>query len=664
MAQSSASSPTRTPLPEPTPPHRAISPYLLQTSSPEDEIQSESITSQHEIQTLNLGEYALHVASTAASIRGVNQRFYRNPLVRACFEDESPTINPLLRSPTFAEEAPPIFHNTETTPHNDEMVSTRQGTSTKGSAKGSTSSRKRPPPPGDTTPTHPPRKRATMVPAQATQAQDSDDDLSAPAQPKPPPPDLTAFQYRFTTPVQQAASVQQVAPVQQAAPVERAIPAQQPAPTQQAATIQQPASSQNATPVQQGVPVSTTLPPTPGDTERPYSFIRFLPDKFKIVVDFKTTDYIGDTPDAMPRFTEPAIPPVKVGMTTNFGVIHEGKDTTIAFGFEPASLRITLANKMYDITDVRGGALREEHVRFDKEYATERQRMKCALDMYIQLQIEWEEALSDYRSDMAKWRIARRKWEYDIAYSNWKQGRTSIFPGPLTDEDFHNLDHWLQDEIVKDGPETSPWNIGLIHPDHPTAITYTQKFRSGPAKDIAPKKMAAIDAAIRKLRAKVYPEVVKPTVLPPQIDYDDDSDNEDDFQHVDLENYIAWCIERHVAWRSIKIKPTDDAYAKFNVLPATQAKLPSSTWPKGMHSLLNETAVDTAERPFGAPANRLMEAIQKAGKPKDTCYMARTFTQQVERWFKTLQDTAFSDKPITAWPLPQSLATELTQLLS
>jgi hypothetical protein len=107
---------------------------------------------------------------------------------------------------------------------------------------------------------------------------------------------------------------------------------------------------------------------------------------------------------------------------------------------------------------------------------------------------------------MAKWRIARREWEFSIVYDNWKQGSTMIFPGPLIDDDFHKLDRWLQNEIIKDNPEkTSPWEIGLIHPDHPTAITYAQKLRSGPAKDITPKKMAAIQTAIQKLRAKVYP---------------------------------------------------------------------------------------------------------------------------------------------------------------
>jgi hypothetical protein len=110
-------------------------------------------------------------------------------------------------------------------------------------------------------------------------------------------------------------------------------------------------------PGQQAVPVSTMLLLTPGDTERLYLFIRFLPNKFKIVVDFKTIDYISNTLDMMLCFTEPAIPLVKVGMTTNFGVIYEGKDTTIIFSFKPVSLCITLINKIYDIIDIRGGAL-------------------------------------------------------------------------------------------------------------------------------------------------------------------------------------------------------------------------------------------------------------------------------------------------------------------
>jgi hypothetical protein len=119
--------------------------------------------------------------------------------------------------------------------------------------------------------------------------------------------------------------------------------------------------------------------------------------------------------------------------------------------------------------------------------------------------------------------------------------------------------------------------------------------------------MAATETGIQKLRAKVYPEIVKPAILPAQIEYDEDSDDEDEFQRVTLDNYVEWCVERHVAWRSIKIKASDDVYAKFDVIPPAQIKLLSSTWPKGLHSLLNETAIPTAERPFGAPANCLMD---------------------------------------------------------
>jgi hypothetical protein len=62
------------------------------------------------------------------------------------------------------------------------------------------------------------------------------------------------------------------------------------------------------------------------------------------------------------------------------------------------------------------------------------------------------EQVRDYCRDVAKWRIAGRKWDFSIAYDNWKQGNTMIFPGPLTDDDFHKLDRWLQNEIIKDNP--------------------------------------------------------------------------------------------------------------------------------------------------------------------------------------------------------------------
>ncbi|RHZ59455.1 uncharacterized protein CDV56_108105 [Aspergillus thermomutatus] len=323
-----------------------------------------------------------------------------------------------------------------------------------------------------------------------------------------------------------------------------------------------------------------------------YSFIRFLPPKFRIVVDFDKTNYVGDTPEPMPKLKEPTIPTTKVGMTTNFGLIDDD-GVPIAYGFEPASLRTSMT-KIYEIADVRGGTLTLKHVRLDPEYATERQRLLCALSMYDQLYRLWEETMEQYKADMCKWRIARRNWEYKIVKMNFEAGKP-VFQAALTSDDIKQLRKWVDKENIVDHPQkSSPWNIGTVHPHHPNAITYAQKFRSGPARDQVDDKMKKILAVMQKIRDKLeppQPPKPKPSTLPAQIEFDDDSEDEDEFQHVNLENYIEWCVERHVAWRSVKIKSTDDVYAKFDITPPNQVKLQSSAWPKGMHSLLDHIAV-------------------------------------------------------------------------
>ncbi|GFF91491.1 hypothetical protein IFM53868_06524 [Aspergillus udagawae] len=67
--------------------------------------------------------------------------------------------------------------------------------------------------------------------------------------------------------------------------------------------------------------------------------------------------------------------------------------------------------------------------------------------------------------------------------------------------------------------------------------------------------MAAIQAAT-KIRDKLYPPVANPTTekrLPPQIEFDDSDDEVDEFSGIDLDDYVAWCMERHTTWRAIKI---------------------------------------------------------------------------------------------------------------
>jgi hypothetical protein len=54
--------------------------------------------------------------------------------------------------------------------------------------------------------------------------------------------------------------------------------------------------------------------------------------------------------------------------------------------------------------------------------------------------------------------------------------------------------------------------------------------------------------------------------MPAQVEFDEDLDEDDEFQNVNLSSYVEWCLERHVAWRAIKIKASDDLYAKFGIL--------------------------------------------------------------------------------------------------
>lgn len=60
-----------------------------------------------DIQTLNLGEYALHVGTSTGSVNALNQRFFHHPLVHACFQDTSTDTHRLLRSPL---QHSPIYH--------------------------------------------------------------------------------------------------------------------------------------------------------------------------------------------------------------------------------------------------------------------------------------------------------------------------------------------------------------------------------------------------------------------------------------------------------------------------------------------------------------------------------------------------------------------------
>jgi hypothetical protein len=43
------------------------------------------------------------------------------------------------------------------------------------------------------------------------------------------------------------------------------------------------------------------------------------------------------------------------------------------------------------------------------------------------------------------------------------------------------------------------------------------------------------------------------TRLPPRIEFDDSDDEVDEFSGIDLDDYVAWCMERDTTWRAIKI---------------------------------------------------------------------------------------------------------------
>lgn len=124
--------------------------------------------------------------------------------------------------------------------------------------------------------------------------------------------------------------------------------------------------------------------------------------------------------------------------------------------------------------------MKENHIRFDKAYATERQRLQAAFDLHDQASLLWQEAKEKYQADTSKWRIARRQWEYRTAKADWDAGNTHIFPVSLTTEDFRLLEKWLDRENTLDHPsKASPWDVGVIHPDEPNVMSLTTWSDSG-----------------------------------------------------------------------------------------------------------------------------------------------------------------------------------------
>lgn len=73
------------------------------------------------------------------------------------------------------------------------------------------------------------------------------------------------------------------------------------------------------------------------------------------------------------------------------------------------------------------------------EWITDTQRLQCALDLYDQAYTQWQEAIEDYGAEMAKWRIVRRIWEFNVVKANWDAGNTGIFAGTLTAEEIRLL---------------------------------------------------------------------------------------------------------------------------------------------------------------------------------------------------------------------------------
>lgn len=119
---------------------------------------------------------------------------------------------------------------------------------------------------------------------------------------------------------------------------------------------------------------------------------------------FYETDYIGDTPDQMPKFEEPEPQTVKCGMTTGFG-LKKQTGYAIAYGYEPVSL-CPSPIKLYEIADVAGItiSMKENHIIFDEAYATETQRLQGAFDLHDQACLLWQEAKQKYQADMSKFR--------------------------------------------------------------------------------------------------------------------------------------------------------------------------------------------------------------------------------------------------------------------
>ncbi|KAF7173059.1 hypothetical protein CNMCM6106_007186 [Aspergillus hiratsukae] len=55
----------------------------LRAASPESEVQSESLTSQHEIQTVDLDEWALHVSPSSGSTQALQEKSFNNSLTES-----------------------------------------------------------------------------------------------------------------------------------------------------------------------------------------------------------------------------------------------------------------------------------------------------------------------------------------------------------------------------------------------------------------------------------------------------------------------------------------------------------------------------------------------------------------------------------------------------
>jgi hypothetical protein len=122
---------------------------------------------------------------------------------------------------------------------------------------------------------------------------------------------------------------------------------------------------------------------------------------------------------------------------------------------------------------------------------------------------------------------------------------------------------------------------------------------------------------------------------------------------VDLEQYPAWCLERHIHWSKVKITKGMEACLEIRAASLDRNKF--ATWPKGLRHIHYQLRidVDTTTYPWGEPWALLSLAISsdwKWSKP------GKDLLARLEQAF--FSDAALQSKPLKEW-LPKKALKDL-----